>query len=552
MSQEALGDLFRYRRGKIRLVILNACFTRSEAVAISQHIDCVIGTNTSISDKAARVFAARFYQSLAEGAGVQQAFDDARVELKIEGIHEANTLELLAHDEVDPSKLVLLDSPANPPEKAVAELVPFSNRPAAVDKALQWSLANRLTLFLVLGALAVILAAPFGLSQWIHALTGSRAVAWVLPLLPIASVIGLHSVPDYLKKRKARRLVDEGVFGRLKAPGFFRIHPYGDTPQDRDLYERADRAHIEVLEWLRTTREPVLYLPGTSGTGKSSLLYAYALPHLREDNPTFQIIVERNYHDPIESIRSAILHMDALAGPPSTGAGEVRKLLELACQRAAGKLLVVFDQFEEFLIISERAPGRLKAFEDLIASLTSDPITGLRILIVMRSDFLGWLQHLQLPAMRPHENWMEIGAFRASDARAFMERSGLTIGERLLDDIVNQMAGIEQIRGLIRPITLNMVGLILDRMAAPVGSQVPPKVERLLDCYLVDCLFDPSVRFHAPAILEKMITRVGTIQPRSVSDLAKETGLEPYVVAGVLLNLGNRGLIRRIDQKENV
>ena len=61
-----LGDLFRYRRGKIRLVILNACYTRSEAVAISQHIDCVIGTNTSISDKAARVFAARFYQSLAE------------------------------------------------------------------------------------------------------------------------------------------------------------------------------------------------------------------------------------------------------------------------------------------------------------------------------------------------------------------------------------------------------------------------------------------------------------------------------------------------------
>ena len=46
-----------------------------------------------------------------------------------------------------------------------------------------------------------------------------------------------------------------------------------------------------------------------------------------------------------------------------------------------------------------------------------------------------------------------------------------------------------------------------------------------------------------------MITRVGTIQPRSVSDLANETGLEPYVVAGVLLNLGNRGLVRRIDQK---
>jgi len=49
-----------------------------------------------------------------------------------------------------------------------------------------------------------------------------------------------------------------------------------------------------------------------------------------------------------------------------------------------------------------------------------------------------------------------------------------------------------------------------------------------------------------------MITGVQTIQPRSVADLVKETGLELYVVAGVLLNLGNRGLVRRIDQTENV
>ena len=52
---------------------------------------------------------------------MQQAFDDARVELKIEGIREANTLELLAREGVDPSKLVLIDSSANPPEKAAAD-----------------------------------------------------------------------------------------------------------------------------------------------------------------------------------------------------------------------------------------------------------------------------------------------------------------------------------------------------------------------------------------------------------------------------------------------
>jgi CHAT domain len=114
VSQEALSDLFAIRRGKIRLVVLNACFTRSHAEAICVAIDCVIGTNRAIGDKAARVFSERFYQSLGDGGSVQQAFNDARVELKLQGIHEADTPVLMTRRGIDPSQVVLIGPEPDP------------------------------------------------------------------------------------------------------------------------------------------------------------------------------------------------------------------------------------------------------------------------------------------------------------------------------------------------------------------------------------------------------------------------------------------------------
>jgi hypothetical protein len=74
----------------------------------------------------------------------------------------------------------------------------------------------------------------------------------------------------------------------------------------------------------------------------------------------------------------------------------------------------------------------------------------------------------------------------------------------------------------------------------------------MLDSYLDDCLHDPDVRFHAPRVVAEMITPFETIRPRTVEELTAATGVEPYVIVGVLLNLANRGLVRRIDQVRDV
>jgi hypothetical protein len=123
VSQQALSSLFKVRKGNIGLVVLNACYTRSQAEAISRSIDCVIGTNRAIGDIAARVFAAQLYQTLFNGGTVKQAFDDACVALTICNIPEESTPVLMSREGVDPEKLRLFgpvkaDAPAIPAEEA--------------------------------------------------------------------------------------------------------------------------------------------------------------------------------------------------------------------------------------------------------------------------------------------------------------------------------------------------------------------------------------------------------------------------------------------------
>ena len=115
VTQNTLAKLFKVRRGNIRLVVLNACYTMSQAEAISQVIDCVIGTNRAIGDKAARVFATRLYRTLADGGTVKQAFDDACVELEIYQIPEESTPVLMTRAGVDPGQLTLFGVPAERP-----------------------------------------------------------------------------------------------------------------------------------------------------------------------------------------------------------------------------------------------------------------------------------------------------------------------------------------------------------------------------------------------------------------------------------------------------
>lgn len=74
ITAEVLADLFGLCSAGIECVILSACYSVCQAEAISKHIDYVIGMTEKIADAIAIEFALGFYDALASGRSVMDAF----------------------------------------------------------------------------------------------------------------------------------------------------------------------------------------------------------------------------------------------------------------------------------------------------------------------------------------------------------------------------------------------------------------------------------------------------------------------------------------------
>jgi hypothetical protein len=86
VGKQALTNLFKLLKDNVRVVVLNACFSHTQAEAISETIDFTIGTSKAINDSAAIGFASSFYRALAFGRSVRTAFDLANNQLDLSNI----------------------------------------------------------------------------------------------------------------------------------------------------------------------------------------------------------------------------------------------------------------------------------------------------------------------------------------------------------------------------------------------------------------------------------------------------------------------------------
>ena len=105
----ALSQVFSVLKDNIRCVVLNACYTKQQAQAIAQHIDCVIGMSKEIGDNAAVGFAMAFYQALGYGRNVKTAFDLGCSEIDLENLDEQNTPKLLSTN-CNPATILFTDN----------------------------------------------------------------------------------------------------------------------------------------------------------------------------------------------------------------------------------------------------------------------------------------------------------------------------------------------------------------------------------------------------------------------------------------------------------
>lgn len=104
---DALSDLFNILGGKIRCVVLNACYTEPQAKAIAKYVDCVIGMSGAIADDAAISFSTAFYRALGYGSDVETAFKLGCIQINLEGLEEQDKPQLIALNS-DPASIVFV------------------------------------------------------------------------------------------------------------------------------------------------------------------------------------------------------------------------------------------------------------------------------------------------------------------------------------------------------------------------------------------------------------------------------------------------------------
>jgi AAA-like domain/CHAT domain len=95
VDAEALSGLFQLFADQVECVVLNACFSKYQALGISQYINYVVGMSQEIGDRAAIEFAVGFYDALGADKGYEFAYKLGCSLIRVAGIPENLTPKLM-------------------------------------------------------------------------------------------------------------------------------------------------------------------------------------------------------------------------------------------------------------------------------------------------------------------------------------------------------------------------------------------------------------------------------------------------------------------------
>ncbi len=198
---------------------------------------------------------------------------------------------------------------------------------------------------------------------------------------------------------------------------------FGREPETEEI--------LSDLQSLVDSDKPrLLIVAGGSGTGKSSLVFAGAIPKLLAADPDLRFLRMRPGADPLKALS------ETLAQVPAQGKG-----------------ILVVDQFEELFTQTKSPPVR-ESFVRQLWSLAAAPDPGLRILLTMRVDYVG-----------------RCGELLVSDAGLRLDRVAYDEAHRIF---IAQMSPEQLHRAIVQPaqkVGLQLQEGLAERMLLDVGRE---------------------------------------------------------------------------------
>jgi hypothetical protein len=210
-------------------------------------------------------------------------------------------------------------------------------------------------------------------------------------------------------------------------------------------------------------RNSLLAVVGPSGSGKSSVVFAGLLPHLRREKG-WLIASLRPGNRPFHSLAAALIplirpmwnEIDILAeiGKLSrqfqNGDVLLQDVIEMIIEKNDGlRLLLVIDQFEELYTLSQESETRQHFLDDLLATVKAFSKSGtvglprFTLVLTLRADFIG-----QALSYRPFADALQytdlkLGPMNLNELRDAMRKPASKfqvsmeegLAERILDDV---------------------------------------------------------------------------------------------------------------------
>jgi AAA-like domain/Effector-associated domain 9/CHAT domain len=103
VSGAAISNLFALFSDRVVCVVLNSCYSASQAQEIVKYIPYVVGMNRAIGDIAARKFSQGFYRAIWDGRSIEEAFMSGKNAIELDGIPEELTPVLLTRSNAAPT-----------------------------------------------------------------------------------------------------------------------------------------------------------------------------------------------------------------------------------------------------------------------------------------------------------------------------------------------------------------------------------------------------------------------------------------------------------------